>query len=141
MTTTPLKLRATDAEDLQVISAVLQDAIAPVCDMLYQPDEKTFIMVVHRRMHEAKPDPCVERICCAVNLRGVAQVLTHDIDLHQRDRMLDLLAVIPDGNHIDFIFAGHACIRVVVSEWAMTLEDFGEAWPAFSSPCHETAQA
>jgi hypothetical protein len=140
MTTTPLKLRAADAEDLQVISAVLQDAIAPVCDMLFQPDDKTFIMVVHRRMSEAKPDPCVERICCAVHVRGVTQVLTHDIDLHQRDRMLDLLAIIPEANHIDFIFAGNSCIRIVVSEWAMKLEDFGEAWPAFTSPCHETAQ-
>jgi hypothetical protein len=138
MTTQPLKLKAEDAEDVQVISAVLQDAIAPVCDMLYNPADKNFIMVVHRLRRETEDAP-LERICCAVNLRGVESVKTHGIDLNKQERMLDLLAVMPEKQTVDFIFAGDAEIRVQLGAWSMIVEDFGEAWPASCSPCHDAA--
>ena len=71
-----LKLKAQDVEDLQVISAVLQDAIVPVCDMTWRPEDKNFIMVVQRLCREAAPLAAgkLERVCCAVNVRGVEQV-------------------------------------------------------------------
>jgi len=137
MTEALLKLKAKDAEDVQVISAVLQDAIAPVCDMTYNADDKNFIMVVHRLRREAPTDMGLERICCAVNVRDVTSVQTHGIDLSQQGRMLDLLAVMQDDKALIFIFAGNAQIRLQPSNCSMFIEDFGEAWPAQCNPCHE----
>ena len=43
-----LRLKARDADDLQIISAALQDAIVAVGDMAYLPDEQRFVLVVNR---------------------------------------------------------------------------------------------
>ena len=43
-----LKLRAEDAEDLAVISACLQDALVPVRDLAYVPEDRTFLLVANR---------------------------------------------------------------------------------------------
>ncbi len=45
---TPLKLRARDGEDMDVIAALLQDALVPLADITYQKSEKRFILVANR---------------------------------------------------------------------------------------------
>jgi len=144
MSEKPLKLQAKDSEDLQVISAILQDAIAPVVDMIYRPEEKDFIMVVNRFCHESKGDPmfgCRERIRCAVHVRGVSSVQLQDIDQNRKDEMLELLAVMPEGEKLEFVFSGGAKIRLNLTNWSLLLEDFGEPWPATCEPCHDKVLA
>jgi hypothetical protein len=148
-----LRLRAEDTEDMQVISAILQDAIVPVYDICFTPDEKNFIMVVHRLRREAvDANTELERICCAVNIKGVDNVQTHKIDLFQQGQMLDLLALMPEDPDTrsdqksqkmlgTFIFAGDSRIRLELSNWSMIIEDFGEAWPASCTPCHDQESA
>lgn len=46
--TAPLKIIARDAEDLAVVSACLQDALIPLNEMRYLPQERRFIMVANR---------------------------------------------------------------------------------------------
>jgi Protein of unknown function (DUF2948) len=94
-------------------------------------------MVVHRLRRE--PDTTnLERICCAVNVAGVTKVEVQGVDLNSETQMLDLLAVLPDSGVITFIFAGNAKIRLKLEDWAMVVEDFGEAWPAQCNPCHDS---
>jgi Protein of unknown function (DUF2948) len=130
-----LKLKAKDAEDVQVVSAVLQDAIAPVVDMDYRAADKNFIMVVQRLCRE---DPAKERICCALNLRGVESVQTHGFHPAETERMLDLLAIMPEGDVLQLIFASDARIRFRLKDWSLMIEDFGARWPAHCEPCHES---
>lgn len=139
MSDTPLKLRAKDEEDVQVVSAILQDAIAPLSDMTYNPDAKNFIMVVHRLRREAKQQG-LERVCCAVNVQGVVQTQSQGIDQTHQARILDLLAVIPEKQSLTFIFAGNAQIRLQLQNWSMIIEDFGAPWPAQCAPCHDQAE-
>ena len=134
-----LKLQAKDAEDVQVISAVLQDAIVPLVDIAWTPAEKHFVMVTQRLCRETE-DHKLHRICCAVNMRGVESVQTQGIDLNDRTRMLDLLMMTMEGNALHFVFAGGAQIKVKLGAWAMIIEDFGEAWPAGCEPCHDNLQ-
>jgi hypothetical protein len=133
-----LKLCAKDSEDVQVVSAILQDSIAPVCDIMFDAEKKNFIMVVHRLRREEETGAEMERICCAVNISGVDKAQLHGIDLTHRERMLDLLAVMIDNGNLVFIFAGDAKIRIKAEAFSMIVEDFGEAWPASCRPCHET---
>lgn len=139
MTTPLLKLLAKDHDDVQVVSAIVQDAIAPVCDMTYSGLEKNFVMVVHRLRREVESQEGLQRICCAINLQGIEKVQLLGINLSQQGRMLDLLAVIPESETITFIFAGEAKIRLQLGDWSMIVEDFGETWPAQCNPCHEQA--
>ena len=142
MSQTQLKLQAKDSEDIQVISAILQDAIAPVVDMIYRPEEKDFIMVVNRFCHESKGDPmlgCRERIRCAVHVRGVTGTQLQAIDQNRKDEMLELLAVMPEKDQLEFVFSGGGKIRLNLENWSLLLEDFGESWPATCEPCHDKA--
>ncbi len=134
-----LKLMAKDAEDIQVISAVLQDAIAPVVDMDYRAADKNFIMVVQRLSREGEEGK--QRICCAFNIRGVESVQTHNFNPADGDQMLDLLAVMPEGDDLQLIFASDARIRLRLKDWSLIIEDFGEAWPAQCNPCHDAGEA
>jgi hypothetical protein len=151
MTTTtqkpPLKLIARDTEDVAVLAAVLQDAIAPVSDMIYRAADKNFIMVVHRFRWDCaeagqaappKPDCCFERICCAVNVQGVISVQLQGFAQGEQGRMLDLLTVIEEDGSLQFIFAGDARIKLTLEKLHLFLEDFGEAWPTQRQPCHVT---
>jgi hypothetical protein len=139
MTEKLLKLRAEDAEDVQIVSAVLQDAIAPVSDMMFNAEDKNFIMVVQRLRREAGMDfefnP--ERVRAAINVRGVTAVQTTNLDLRQPEVMLDLLTMALEGDVLTFIFAGDARIRLTLNQWSMLIEDFGQPWPAACNPCHE----
>jgi len=137
--TEALRLKGKDAEDLQVISAVLQDAIAPVCDMAYLPEDKQFVMVVHRLRREPKEEKLLERICCAVNIRGVTRAQLQNIDLAKRSRMLDLLAVMPEDKTATIVFAGDAKVKLHLEDWSVVVEDFGSPWPAQCNPCHDSA--
>ena len=51
----PLRLRAEDADDLAVISAVAQDALISVKDLTYDRAERRFTLVVNRFRWEARP--------------------------------------------------------------------------------------
>ena len=47
-----LKLRAHDAVDMDVLAALLQDALVPLGQMDYLPRERRFVMVINRFMWE-----------------------------------------------------------------------------------------
>lgn len=51
-----LKLRAEDAEDLRVISAVLQDSLIPLTEMRFLAGEGRFVMIANRFRWENCPD-------------------------------------------------------------------------------------
>lgn len=142
MTTGLLKLRAKDAEDIQVISAVLQDSIVPVCDMAFRAESKSFVLVAQRLRREDKSD-AAERICCALTINGVSAAQTHGINQNDGERILDLLAILLEPaqetkpQQLALIFAGNAMLRLDIESWSATAEDFGDKWPASCNPCHE----
>jgi hypothetical protein len=54
----PIKLRARDVDDMQVLSSCLQDALVSVGDIAYLKAEKRFVLVANRFMWENGPqDP------------------------------------------------------------------------------------
>ena len=134
-----LKLRAKDAEDIQIISAVLQDSVVPLCDMVFQEEAKSFVAVAQRLRREAGVSGCSERICSALTINGVVSIQTHGIDQHHSERMLDLLAIIlePSQKQLNLVFAGDAGIRLDLETCSVVVEDFGESWPSVCHPCHE----
>lgn len=94
-----LKLLAKDDQDLQIVAAVVQDAIAPVSEMTYRADEKNFVMVVHRFMWDCaaaeEGGACVyDRIACALDIGGVTGVQFQGFDPNVSGTMLDLLTMV-----------------------------------------------
>lgn len=146
-----LRLKAMDAEDLAVISAQLQDAIAPISDMAFLPEDRTFAMVVNRFMWEAGPIepesaeeagrdgpmcPLFLRTNCAVEFRQVSAVRSRGIDFRDRGQMLCLLAMWPEDDGIDLHFSGGGTIRLLTPAIDCRVRDMDEPWPTQSRPAH-----
>ena len=109
----PLRLTARDAEDLAVLSSMLQDAICSPSDIGFAPRDGLFALAVNRFCWEAAPvraaapeeeeeagtedaadlGPVYHRTQCGVRFHGVRRVSTRGFRLTDRGRLLSLLAV------------------------------------------------
>src|SRR5580693_7350488 len=102
-----LKLRAEDAEDVAVISAILQDAYVAVGEMVYQPEERRFVLVANRFRWEpenAAPRPQFERTLSGLRIDAVTAVQRRGFSPREAERLLVLLALRAEGNaiYLDF---------------------------------------
>jgi hypothetical protein len=136
-----LKLMVLDADDLAIVSAHLQDAIAKVGDMAYLPAEKRFAMLLNRFdwTTAGKPEPVRKR--SGIHFERVLAAKMKGIDLSKRDTVLNLLAVefeeqeAPSGA-VTLHFSGDGAIRLEVECLEAALSDLGPQWPAQKCPCH-----
>ena len=145
----PLRLRAEDADDLAVISAVVQDALISVRDLTYDRAAKRFTLVANRFRWETKPptanggsdsDLAYERRLCAVTFDAVESAAYRGFRRRDEERILSLLAIRPgdDPGTIDLEFSGGAALRLGVSAIKAYATDFGESWPTAWQPDHNT---
>ena len=65
----PLNLGATDADDLQVISALVQDAVLPITEMTFRAREHRFAMLLNRFRWE-NGSQSKERVQSVLSLKG-----------------------------------------------------------------------
>ena len=139
--TDKLKLRATDDEDLAVVSAILQDAVIPIEEMAYLPEENRFVLIANRfRWEDSERDPVAgriyERVHCALVIDEVSAVHTKGIDRGKGETILSLLAVGRAEGAIELTFAAGAAIRVEVERVLCHLEDVAEPYPTQWRPRH-----
>ena len=130
-----LKLRAEDEEDLAVVSAILQDALVVVGDMVYLPEERQFVLVANRFRGEV-PDQQRERRLCGLRIDGVTAVQRRGFHLREAERLLVLLAIQAKPGVLFFDFAGGSSVRLEVDRILCHLDDFGEPWPTKWRPRH-----
>jgi hypothetical protein len=143
-----LRLRAEDADDLAVISAVVQDALISVNDLTYDRDRRRFTLVVNRFRWEGKPvnssengagdELAFERTLCAVSFAAVDTIAYRGFRRRDDGRILSLLAIRPGegAGTIDLEFSGDATLRLGVSAINVHATDIGEAWPTAWQPDH-----
>ena len=136
-----LRLRAHDADDLQVVSACLQDAIVPIGDMTYERAARRFVLVANRFCWERTDgSEGFDRVNCGVVFEGVNAVKLRRIDRNDRALMLSLLAITheaqPTGVALTLVCADNRDIRLEADGIAVRLEDFDAAWPTVNRPTH-----
>jgi hypothetical protein len=137
-----VKLAATDPEDIAVLSALLQDAVIPISEMIYLVAESRFAMVANRfRWEDALAEKVkgriYERVRCGVTFDRVTAVRRRNFDQAQRGQMFDLLALEATNEYVDLVFAGSAVIRLELERILCHVEDFGEPWPTQWRPEHD----
>lgn len=142
MSESNLKLAATDAEDLAVLSMLLQDAVVPMSEMIYLAGESRFVLVANRFRWEAinndAPDSRVyERVKCGLTFDRVTSVRKRQVDIKARERVLGLLALDVSDGYVNLIFAGGGVIRLYVERILCHAEDFGDPWPTQWRPDHD----
>jgi hypothetical protein len=134
-----LKLRAEDEEDLAVISAFLQDALVPVAEMIFLPDEQRFVLVANRFMWERPPHGKKghsERTLTGIAFDGVKAVRVRGFERTESDRILQVLAVRAVPGSVIFEFSGDDAMRLETDQILCHLEDIGEPWPTPWRPRH-----
>lgn len=136
-----LKLRVSDAEDLAVVSACLQDAILPVADLAYFPDRQELVFVANRFCwSKSGDDGCDWRIHCGVTVSGVLRAQVRNVDLRRRDRFFALLALQLEndrqGLSLMLACSDNRAIRLRLALLDLRLEDMGDPWLASRRPCH-----
>lgn len=142
MTKYGITLAAQDGEDLQLISARLQDAVAQVQNLSYLPKERRFAGLFNRFRWEAKDDT---RIRAGLYINGVLGCRTFNLNRDVPDAVVSLLAVqfLPaegedPGGQIVLILSGGGAIKLEVECLDAGLTDIGAPWAALGRPAHET---
>lgn len=121
MTKTAPALLAEDDEDLQIISAQLQDAVARLGDLVYLPRARRFAGLFNRFRWEDCKDAKDRglRVRAGLHFNGVLGVKSHKLRRDNADAVVELLAIrfVPgrDGaGTIELLFAGGGAIRLEV---------------------------
>ena len=146
----PLRLLAHDNLDIEVLSTLLQDAIVPGADMLFDRGEKRFIFIANRFCWERpaiagvsskQGEPVHERSLCVVRIDGVLRVLQTNMPVKRDKSLLNLLAVVlvegvDHGTFVDLIFSAGATLRLIVENLEVAAEDLEATRPTTSQPRH-----
>ena len=137
----PLRLLANDAEDLEVVSAALQDAVTKIGDVRWSTKARTLTIAFNRFRWEADAPRGGERIRAGLQLGGVMQVKARKLRRDVKDAVLELLAVSFEpgeapGGVVTFTFAGDADLAVTVECIDAALADVSQPWPTPHAPDH-----
>ncbi|MDP9195567.1 MAG: DUF2948 family protein [Pseudomonadota bacterium] len=133
--TKPMKVLARDAEDIQIISACLQDSLVPLKDMAFFADEKRFVLAVNRFRWEQMP--VRERTLCGIRIEGVSAVRYRDLDRTDQERMQSILSLQLADRELFVHFAGGGALCLTFEPgWTCLVDDMGRPWSTKSCPSH-----
>ena len=142
-----LRLLAQDAEDLQIISACLQDALLHVGEMTYQASKRRFVAALNRfRWERAQRNSRGDkRVRAGLHFDGVLGVKALGLDFGNKEQLLQLMSIdcVPgeDGTaRITLRFAGGAAARLEVECIECTLIDLGAPWSTHNRPRHDAGE-
>ena len=139
----PLKLRASDKEDLGVISAILQDAVIAIDEMTFLKEESRFAFVANRfRWESANRDKPLEgnriyeRVNCGICFDTVTAVRQNGLNQAKKAQIISLLSITVEEEFIDLAFSAGITVRLQVEKILCHMQDLDEPWPTQRRPRH-----
>ncbi len=136
----PLRLKAESADDLAVISSLLQDAVGKTGDIAWMPKKRRLVALVNRFRWEDSTDAQkaqrpFERVRSAVTMESVLKVRARGLSPADKDQVYDLLAILFEpaedcAGTLTLTLAGHAEIVLEVECLELTLADLTRPWEA-----------
>lgn len=138
-----LKLPAADAEDLQMLSTRLQDAVGKLKDFVWLPKQRRFVVLFNRFRWEDAKGPGT-RVRAALRFDGVSKVQSSNIKRGAPEAVVSLLAITftpkPESHPagvVELVLAGGGVIRLDVECIDAELADLTGPWAAQARPNHE----
>jgi hypothetical protein len=137
---TPLRLLAEDCEDLAVIAAALQDAVAKIGDIQYEAAARRLTIGFNRFRWEAGARSR-QRVRSGVQFGGVLRVRARKLRRDAPNAVVELLTLTFDpgeapGGVITLAFSGGGDLRLDVECVDAVLSDVSGPWPARRAPEH-----
>lgn len=146
---TPLRLKALDADDLMVLSALVQDSIFPAKEMVWKQKERRFAILLNRfrwedvTAAELRRRP-VERVQSVLVIEDVVSVQSQGVNKSDGEMVLSLLSIAfeagEDGTgHVLLTFAGDGQIRLEVEALEVIVRDVTRPYvaPSRAVPTHK----
>jgi hypothetical protein len=143
----PLKLIALDKDDLEVISANLQDSSIKVSDVFWLPKEKRLVIGVDRfDWLAANETREFQRCRTGLRFERVFSCKCRGIDPADKNAVLNLLAVDfvesdAPGGEVILTFDGGAALRLQVECLEAEIADLGPTWKCQCPQHAETLSA
>jgi len=141
---TRLRLAASDAEDLEILSARLQDAAGKLKDITWLPKKRRFAAVLNRLQWE---EGGKTRVRSGLHFDGVLKVQSSKVKLGAGEAVVSLLAItfkpnkLEDGEDpggvIEIVLAGGGSFRLTVECIDAELADMTGPWAAIGVPDHD----
>ncbi|PIB91320.1 DUF2948 family protein [Caulobacter sp. FWC2] len=141
-TAKPLRLLAHDADDLGVLSAALQDAVAKIGDIRWDAQGRTLTIACNRFRWEAAKGKQGERVRSALQFGDVTGVQGRNLRRDAKGAVVELLSIgftpaeeAPAGV-VTLTFAGGGDLRVSVDCLDVALADVSDPWTTPRTPGH-----
>jgi Protein of unknown function (DUF2948) len=140
----PLRLMAQSADDVPVLSALLQDAVFPISEMRWDKRRRRFALMVNRFRWEDRDAAeagrrAYERVQAVLVVEGVLGVQTQGIDRNDRDSVLSVLALTYADGRLTLMLAGDGAIALEVEALDLSLQDVTRPYlaPSGKVPSHD----
>ena len=142
----PLKLVALDKDDLEVVSAHLQDALVKPADIRWRPGERRVVIGLNRFDWEAAHAnaPEFRPREAALRFERVLSCKAYNVDRSSKVAVLNLLTVEfrqgdPPAGVVTLMFSGGGALRLEVECLEAEFADLGSVWATAACPNHSKA--
>ena len=140
-----LKLNAVSQNDLQVMSAHLQDSITQIKNIAHLKKNRIFLIQFNRFMWEDVEKGVFrknKRVLSVLKFENVINVYSKNLNQKNKERFLDFLAIeskfLSDKNYeIKLNFAGDILIKLNTEVIECFLEDISDPWETKNKPKHD----
>jgi hypothetical protein len=145
----PLRLVAQDAEDLKVISTLVQDAVLPVTELQYDARRRRFALMLNRFRWEDRAEAeavgrAYERVRSVLVIEDVRRVQSFGFDRADQDLVLSVLSLDftpgEDGaGRLTLTLAGDGAVALDVEALEVRLDDVTRPYraPSGKVPRHD----
>jgi hypothetical protein len=138
-----IKLAAADAQDLEILSAKLQDAVVKLKNFAWLPTQRRFAAVLNRLQWETGGKT---RVRSGLHFDGVLKVQSQNVKMGAGEAVVSVLAITfapaggeDPGGVIEIVLAGGGAIRLTVECIDAGLADMSGPWAAIGKPDHGEA--
>jgi len=139
-----IRIMALEPDDLDVISAHMQDAVIKIADINYSHKARQFSLVANRfEIEQAQQANNAHRRQTGLSFSQVKAVRARRVRQNAGEAVLSLLAIeffaaksAPDGV-IKLTFSGDGNIELDVECVEVQMEDLGPRWSTKNIPAHE----
>ena len=146
----PLNLGALDQDDLQVVSTLIQDAVFPASEMIWDASQRRFAILINRfrwedRSLRDQSGHAVERVQTVLSIDNVLGIASQGIERANKDVIFSVLSLQfepgPDaGGTLLLTLAGDGAIKLSVEALEVRLRDVTRPYRALSKTVPDHGQ-
>ena len=146
----PLNLGALDQDDLQVVSTLIQDAVFPASEMIWDASQRRFAILINRfrwedRSLRDQSGHAVERVQTVLSIDNVLGIASQGIERANKDVIFSAPSLQfepgPDaGGTVLLTLAGDGAIKLSVEALEVRLKDVTRPYRALSKTVPDHGQ-